>query len=133
VNSRQPDDLPTCATCFFWREFDHKDLPPGTPPEFRLGQCRRNPPAVFLGHTNSVSGPRPVPISFNPQTVDRDFCGEHPDIVTAIARVRGQALKDGENNALFYDRARRDLNRVPTPQEFSDLAAAKGGTIEAPK
>jgi hypothetical protein len=132
MNARQPDRKMSCGTCYYWREFSAQELDgSGAPQGFRLGQCRRNPPTVFLGAQQRVAGVQPIPVSFNPQTTASEFCGEHPDIVAALERLRGRALEDGRYSALYYDRKTRDLNRTPTPQELEELARQAGFDVKS--
>lgn len=121
INNKIP--LPACGSCVFWREIDLARMP-NAPKGVRIGQCRFNPPTVFMAAQQGVGGMQPVPLSFSPQTEARETCASHPETVAAMQRIKGQAWREGEQSALYYDRARRDLNRVPSPEELEALRDA---------
>ena len=86
-------DNPTCASCRWWREFEH------TPGIDQTGKCRRYAPRpVFeevvpvddvLGFNDNVAWPR---------TVHYDWCGEH------APRALPSTPWKGEDGAMYGDR-----------------------------
>jgi hypothetical protein len=69
------DDMPTCATCFFWYTVFGE-----------TGECRRHAPRPYTFDATKLDS-ESTPDAVFPRTYEDDWCGEHPEIV-AMLRAR---------------------------------------------
>jgi hypothetical protein len=79
---------PTCSSCGYWEE-DTEEYPSSD----RLGFCRRHPPVRFLEDEHNEDR------SVYPETIDSDWCGEHPDFPAFLAATRSGAVSPEVGNS----------------------------------